>query len=202
MSKKDISGTKRRAVLKTMGAGTVGLGGFASVVSADNPTLEGVVYDTLTQKTGGTITGNVERKNGELRGAVNVAGYSLPLESLTRVDQTSEPRYNAILEDKKYREDSQPLKVEFVEHTGPNPHFSGTLTRPSDKFGRLGFTLVPDPEYDAQKAAEAKTPDSRWVNSEHSFLIPETGIPTDTGSRRLVQILDGTPTGENGGDQR
>lgn len=185
-----------------MSAGAVGLGGFASVVSADNPTLEGVVYDTLTQKTGGTITGNVERKNGELRGAVNIAGYSLPLELLTRVDQTPEPRYNAVLEDKKYQEDGQPLKLEFIEHTGPNPHFSGTLTRPSDKFGRLGFTLVPDSEYDAQRTAEAKTPDSRWMNSEHSFSIPETGIPTDTGSRRLVEILDDTPSKENGGDQQ
>lgn len=73
-------------MLKTIGGGAVGLTGFASVVSADNATLEGIVYDTLTQKTGGTATGKVDRKNGELQGVVNIAGYSLPLNSLTRAD--------------------------------------------------------------------------------------------------------------------
>lgn len=159
------------------------------------------MYDTLTQKAGGTITGNAERKQDGFQGSVNVAGYTLPLNSLTKISEKPAPRYRATLGQEKYREDDLPLQFQFVEHDGPNHHFSGTLTRPSDKYGRLGFTLRTEPDYNAEAAVEANTPDEKWMNRDHSFSIPNQGIPTDTGSRRLVKILPSTGA-KKGGDQK
>ena len=190
MSEEDTSGVKRRSVMKSIGVTSLGASGLTSVVSSRRPSFEGVVYDTLTQEMSGQITGTIHKKQDELNGSINIAGYTLPINNLRKIEESSTPRYGAILEEEQYQEDGEPLKVELVEHTRLNHHFSGTLTRPSDEFGRLGFTLVSGSRYDSGEVLETNTPDSRWTESPHSFSIPKQGIPTDTGSQRLTKILN------------
>lgn len=201
MDKNSIRDAERRTVLKAIGSSTVALSGFSAGASAEGEQLRGIYYDTLTHEVGGKVTGSAEKQDGSLRGTANVAGFSIPLEKLQRTADTPNPRYNGLLTESKFKNGDQPLKIQFEEHNGRNPHFSGTITRPSGKFGRLGFYLTPDPNYDPKKAAAAKTPDSRWVNSEHSFSIPNQGIPTDTGSERLGEVLPAPDAPKTGGGQ-
>jgi hypothetical protein len=201
MGEDGFRGTNRRTVLKTIGSSTIALSGISAAASAQGEQLRGIYYDTLTQEVGGTVTGNAEKRDGSLRGTANVAGFSIPLEKLQKTSDSANPRYNGLLTEPRFRNGNQPLKVQFEEHNGRSPHFSGTITHPSGRFGRLGFYLTPDPNHDPAKATAANTPDSRWVNSEHSFSIPNQGIPTDTGSKRLGEILPAPDDPKTGGDR-
>lgn len=201
MGENDFHDANRRTVLKTIGSSTIALSGFSTAVSAQSEQLRGIYYDTLTQEVGGTVTGNAEKQDGSLRGTANVAGFSIPLQKLQKTAYSANPRYNGLLTESRFKNGDQPLKIQFEEHDGRNPHFSGTITRPSGKFGRLGFYLTPDLNHDPSKAAAENTPDSRWVNSEHSFSIPNQGIPTDTGSERLGEILPAPDDPKTGGDR-
>lgn len=197
----DIQNVDRRTMLKSIGSSTLGIAGFSGTSSATGQQLQGISYDTLTEKVGGPIAGRVEKQDGTLTGQIDIAGFSIPLEALRRAGGSVNPSYMGLLTGSRFTNGDQPLKIQLEEHTGPSPHFSGTITRPSGRFGRLGFYLTPDPNYDPVDAAEANSPDSRWVDSNYSFTVPNTGIPTDSGAERLANILPSPTTAERGGDQ-
>ena len=189
---------KRRTVLKMSAGAVAGLTGFTSAGSAlPTGSVSGVTYDTLTHQTGRPAHGNVAIKNGAFSGYLNIAGFHIPLDQLERVEgKGTGTRFRAFLNDQRFRRDGYPLKVEITAY---HDHYSGVLSRPSGKFGKLGFILDDDAKMNPEALAAAKQPDQRWVDSPYTFRVPETGIPTDSGIKRLKQILP-EQASKNGGD--
>jgi hypothetical protein len=191
----------RRKVLQGIGAGMVSVTGLSSSASAlPDGDLAGIGYDTLTHRVGSEVTGNITERNGDLRGALNVAGFTIPLQELEPHPTSSvnaNARFSAELTDREFRTDDVPLTtITQYDH-----HYAGILGRPSSEYGYLGFYVRDASNIDVEMALNRKEPHSRWENNSHSFAVPEEGVPTDTGLDRLMRIADEeTDAQTNGGD--
>ena len=181
--------TNRRKVLKTASLGSFGLAIGPQVLKAQREvSYEGVYYDTLTHKVGGSVHADIREIDGSTQAAVDIAGFEIPL-TLTESEMASGgTKHTEILSDEQFREGETPLKVTFVDHPESNQHYSGTLTRPSNRYGKLGFFLVPRERFSRQEFLENWSPDQNWLDMPVSFSVPNEGIPTDTGAERLVEL--------------
>lgn len=188
--------TNRRTVLKNLVAGAGGAVALStSAAASPSEDLVGVAYDTLTHQAASSVTGHVADADGRPRGTLDVAGFSIPVEALEEVEAPAgERRFNGLLDDRRFVRDDQPLKVNFLAH---GDSYSGTVTRPDGRFGMFGFKLFPaETGVDPERLAERRQPDERWMEAPASFEIPDTGVPTDTGPRRLARVAT-----EQGGDR-
>lgn len=197
---------ERREVLRSSisAAGAAGLlaGGVGIVGASNSSSMRGITYDTLTHKTGGEIGGNIQiDESGELGGSANIANFPLKWDTLDMVTNGGlATRYQAELSSPEfvrqgYSEDNRNLPLQ-VSLTILDDHISGVLKRPHGDFGKLGFVMAPD--LDPSRMKKIFTPDEKWVNSPHTFEIPDSGIPTDSGLRNVAD-LPNTPPSRNGG---
>lgn len=176
-------------MLKTIGVSSVSLAGVPQISKANSSLqYKGIYYDTLTHQVGGITSATIQHQESGLDGEINIAGFNLPVSRFEPVSPEHTRRKIAILNDKKFQKDDLPLKMDLIEHSEPAHHFSGTVTRPSNKYGRLGYYLTANPGYDPLKAMQNMVPDEKWVEGPNSFSIPDTGIPTDSGLDRLAEI--------------
>lgn len=178
----------RRNVLRTV-AGGASISTLTRVVSAaSDDRVSGVTYDTLTHQTGPNANGSVSKdSNGTLQGRLNIGGYVLPIQKVKAVKHSGPgERYVASYTNHRYIKDDNPLKLDFFVY---GDQIFGHLTRPGKKYGKLGFLLFDDQDQRSYRAREVLTPDSRWENSDHSFKVPENGVPTDSGIGRRMKIM-------------
>ena len=183
----DISPLKRRTVLKMSGS-TAAFPAIGGVVSGSpQATLAGPTYDTLTHKTGQDANADLRQySSNKIEGQLRIAGYELPLDSLESKDSESPGiLYTKVFDSSKYRKEGIPLKLKLRVHQN---QVSGILSRTAGKYGKLGFSL-----FGKNRRAEAHRqsfkPDSRWVESSHSFKVPKRGVPRDSGIDRLMDIV-------------
>ena len=180
-----------------MTSGSFGVAALTGIVSGGSETLlRGPTYDTLTHKTGPDADASVGRDfNGELNGQIDIAGYTLKFEGLEPTSsQKLFERYFRVYDDSQYRKDESPLKL-TIDHW--KDHVSGILSRPSGKYGKLGFILFPEGNPRIESARTSLVPDSRWVESDYTFETPETGVPTDSGIDRVKEIVSADSTEDN-----
>lgn len=172
--------------------------GSGVVKAASSSAMLGVTYDTLTHKMGNEIKANVSIGNsGKVQGSATIAGFPLELGEIEGIDEGGPgTRYQGELSSEKHIKSgysnggvSRDLPL-LVDLRVMDNHISGVLKRPHADFGKLGFVLAEDGNPAMLK--EHLTPDSKWIDSPHQFEIPDRGIPTDTGIRRLGE-LSGTP---------
>jgi hypothetical protein len=195
----------RRTVLETIG-GTAALsvGGAASVSGTERRSIggrvAGVTYDTLTHQTGKPAVGRVTSNSNGLQGNLQIAGYSIPLDSLETQKATKPDhnyaKYYGDLNQREFQQDELSLRVRILEH---EDHLSGILSRPSTRFGELGFYVVNEESIDVREATASKSGDSKWKNMALRFNVPDEGLPTDSATRRLHEIND--TEARNGGDR-
>ncbi|MWG36611.1 hypothetical protein [Halomarina oriensis] len=188
---------QRRKVLKGIGAG---IGSFALLNSQSkaraNPDGEhvGIAYDTLTKEESGRVTGNIISQNGSLSGAINIAGMTVPLNRLKKVESprnSSDEMHVGSLTNKGLVRNNTPLKVQIERHDN---HYSGMISRPSNEFGMLGFfTRSQETGMDPDELISRRRKHSRWKNSPHSFSTEKSGLPTDTGVKRLMELAKKKP---------
>jgi hypothetical protein len=186
---------KRRTVLK-MSGGTAAFPAIGGVVSGnDQVTLSGPTYDTLTHKTGRDAHADLRQdSSNRIEGQLRIAGYELQLNSLESVDSESPGKlYTKVFDSPEYQKDGTPLKLKLRVH---QDQVSGILSRTAGKYGKLGFSLFDDYRR-AQAYRESFKPDSRWVESSHSFEVPKRGVPTDSGIDRLMDIISTRSEGVN-----
>ncbi|MFC5368403.1 hypothetical protein [Salinirubrum litoreum] len=196
MSGKDMKEAERRTVLGLLGSGAV-ISGVPSSVKAIPDSqgagkVRGFSYDTLTHKPAGVVSGKIKKESGEMSGRVSIAGFTLPLEEVETVDETSTAiRRRALIGGPEFTdEDGLPIKLDMREVKIGNHHYSGTVTRPGTQHGQLGFVLTTDDEFNPIAELSALKPDKRWTESPHSFRIPEKGLPTDSSLDRLMDIAE------------
>jgi len=172
----------RRTVLKSIGAG-ITVGSFATRATAGSGVqVSGITYDTLTHKLGGPVSGTIERGpgNGVLNGRLDLAGFSIPCDELERRDASESEPYEAFhaadLTDDEFATtvdgETQPLRVRIWEERN---HLAGMLSRPTTRFGEIGFLVKERLEIDrgprgrrgtripsGSKSRTRKTPPSRF----------------------------------------
>lgn len=149
---------KRRKVLHSIGASVGGVTALSTVGSArPSGTVVGISYDTLTQEPGKVVRGNVTEANGELRGALSIAGFAVPMEQLNVVsaDDGRRKRYSETLDEDQFVKDDSPLKVTVTDH---GDHYSGILSRPSPEFGHLDFFARNESEINPGEELEKQQP--------------------------------------------
>lgn len=192
----------RRTVLKSIGAG-ITVGSFATRTTAGSGVqVSGITYDTLTHKLGGPVSGTIERGpgNGALNGRLDLAGFSVPCDELESRDASESEPYEALhatdLTDDEFATtvdgETQPLRVRIWEERN---HLAGMLSRPTTRFGEVGFLVTERPEIDMGTATEAWDPDPKWIGIENetdaSFEIPDEGLPTDSSLANLQALSNG-----------
>jgi hypothetical protein len=175
-----------RNMLKLTGA-SVTATGVAGVASGE-PIYRGISYDTLTHRTGGVVSGTVSKDGESFSGEIRIAGFQLSLDELESIGEESPGMYSATYADQKRLRDGVPLQLNFEENNvGGDHHYSGYLTRPSGKFGKLGFYLTDDKDYRPQKALGLFEPDQKW--EQYDLEVPDSGVPTDSSPHNLKDIL-------------
>jgi hypothetical protein len=175
-----------------MSGGSIGASALVGVASGGpREAMAGPTYDTLTHKPGVNAEGAVD--NGtELGGRLEIAGFDLNLGRLERISSTGgTERYGGTFDEPRYLKDDTPLRLRILRRNG---QIVGTLSRPSGKYGKLGFMLFSGSGRRAKQARHSLVPDSRWVDSSYSFDTPETGLPTDSGISRLSSIVSDEST--------
>lgn len=191
----------RRTVLKGIGAGALGgVTGIGAAAGAPTGRVAGISYDTLTGKAGGPVSGTVDVDDGRLRGRLDVAGFSIPLGELERLEDDgskARARYAATLSGRKFRAGDVPLKVTVRRE---DDHFAGLLGRPDAEYGHLGFFVDDEARIDPTTVLSTREARGRWAEGPHTFEVPETGLPTDSGLDRLKELARKPPA--VGGDGR
>jgi len=171
-----------------MSGGTAAFPAIGGVVSGSpQVTLAGPTYDTLTHKTGQDANANLRQdSSNKIEGQLRIAGYELQLNSLESKDSESPGiQYTKVFDSPEYRKGGTPLKLKLRVHQN---QVSGILSRTAGKYGKLGFSLF-DNYRRAKAHRQSFKPDSRWVESSHSFKVPKQGVPTDSGIDRLMDII-------------
>lgn len=188
----------RRSVLSAIGSSSVGAAMMSSIVSA-NPgqrQLTGITYDTLTHEFQRPAFADVTfDDDGGVSGTLELAGYSMEVGGSNPVtpDRTHpEPEYTVKKRANTFTREGLPLKIRFV---APNGEMSGTMTRPSGDYGRLGFTFT-DPTKLDMSPQETRDAAKRLLMGDGDGIvpsgmnykpqIPNTGIPAATGFRNVA----------------
>ncbi|WP_193790393.1 hypothetical protein [Natronobacterium lacisalsi] len=190
----------RRTVLKAITSGSVALVSVTGNATAAGFRFAGLAYDTLTHQTAGAVSGNVNSSNNELSGSIRIAGYTLPLSEVDKNVNSIRDEYIGIFDDEEYLREyadrEYPLKLNLIRLTEPE-RFAGTLSRPSSKWGEIGFYLIPQEDFKYDKTVRMHSRRQDWEESELNFTIPDEGLPTDTGSKRFVDDLEPVRPGVN-----
>jgi len=190
----------RRSVLKGISAGMISVGSLSGNVTAlSDGNLAGISYDTLTQKPGSKVTGNININNGALEGSINIAGFSIPMNELKSHRSpggNATSKFSAELTDTKFKSGDVPLSVTVSRY---EDHLAGILSRPSPEYGKLGFYLRDAVETNIEMALEKRQGDPRWERKAQSFSVPETEVPTDTSPNRLMEIASERSNRQNNG---
>lgn len=175
--------TRRRTVLKTIGAASGGIAAtrLASAKKSGRSRFVGISYDTLTHKPQGRVTGHIEHNDSGISGIVDFGRFRVPFGKNAPIrpeNDSGEPWYVLKLDDGEYTENGQPLKMEFRSIKGT---FSGIATRPTGNYGNIGITTVP---------ASVKNP----VESLQGGLVGNgTGVPPQD-LQEAPPVPDGIPT--------
>jgi len=194
----------RRTALKTVTCAAVGsnvpVKTLASEPRVAAGEVRGFAYDTLTHKTSSVVSGQIKPTNDSagLKGHINIADFSIPMGHLNSVkDETKRPiemLHGATLNESKFQVSidghEYPLQIRIWEM---NNHIAGILSRPTTKFGELGFLIKKD--VDEQRLMKQFTPDSKWKQIEKqsgtTFDIPSDGLPRDSSLQGLREIKTG-----------
>jgi len=203
----------RRKVLTSVGITAAGgFSGIGAGRSKINKTMEGdvegICYDTLTHQVGSVVNGHLKRGTKGLEGSLEVSGFTIDINDLNRREtDRRDPaieRYGADLQKKTYgpenipgsdeyqdflrqkRKDKDkallPLRVRIVEHDN---HIAGIISRPSTRFGELGFYALSKKNINVGETIESKSADPKWVESNISFEVPGSGLPIDSSTKHL-----------------
>lgn len=195
----ETSGVDRRTVLEMAAAGTVGTPALASIGSATTGrlNLRGITYDTLTHEFQAPASAKLKiDDDGELSGVLNTAGF--PVDIGTRTPATPEAaspeqEYKVTKADDQFSRDGLPMKLRFVVSEG---QITGTMTRPSGDYGRLGFVLVEpgtmgiDPSKVTERLKQPLMGGGKGIvpkGMDQKPDVPDTGIPQATGFRTVAK---------------
>ncbi|SEM00133.1 hypothetical protein [Haloferax larsenii] len=196
----------RRKVLKSIGASaTLSVTGTGLASATDRSrfggSVGGISYDTLTHQPGTSVSGRAKIKSDRLAGSLSIAGFSIDLSELSKskVPKSSRAKaeYSGRFTKSKFVKDNQPLDIRIREH---EDHLAGVLTRPSSKYGKLGFYIRDDRKVNISSSFDALNPDPITKNDSLEFVVPNKGVPTDSGLDRMMEIA--RSNAGNKGDNR
>lgn len=203
--KSGMQPVNRRTILKSIGGtAALGVGSVGGVSGAKtellNGRIAGVTYDTLTHEAGKPAFGRVIAGSNGLQGRLDVAGFSIPLDALKTEPAPMTDLHRAIhsadFDQREFQRDDLPLRVRIREYDN---YLSGIISRPSTRFGELGFYALGRDQIDVEEATASRIPDPKWKESNLHFEVPDKGLPTDSATRRLHKF--DSSAAEIGGDR-
>jgi len=192
MSNPESRGTRRRTVLKTIGAagGSIAASRLASAKRSGRSNFVGISYDTLTHEKQGKVTGHIEHHDRGISGTINFGRFKVPFGKDSPVEpenDSGQPWYVLELDDPTFTENGQPLKLEFRSIDGV---FSGFATRPSGDYGNIGITTVDPSRENPVEYLQGGLVGKGEGIAPKDFQTPPSvsdGIPTATGFHNIVE---------------
>ncbi|MEF8974895.1 MAG: hypothetical protein V5A21_01540 [Halapricum sp.] len=182
----------RRSVLKQMsgsvGASILGLSGISTVAADSKREFVGVTYDTRTHQVQRPAHAHIQHHGeGEITGKLQLGGFNIKLGDSGRLSPYKKAgplwQYYIELTEPQYTRDGEKLicKLEFDGH-----HIVGLLTRPSDRFADLSYTMnAKDNGASVGKIRKMPSPEEQAKKFDKVPDISEKGIPTSTSLKNL-----------------
>ncbi|MEY7849774.1 hypothetical protein AB7C87_11325 [Natrarchaeobius sp. A-rgal3] len=126
-------------------------------------------------------------------GVLNIAGYSLSLENIEHNNSSEAKVFRGTFDSEEFLEEYQgekyPLSLQLIALDDPR-RFAGVLRRPSGQWGSLGFYLIPRKDFSYEDSVDTFSSIDKWEESSLTFAVPSEGLPTDSGSKRLINGLN------------
>jgi hypothetical protein len=138
-----LGSLSRRKVLKTTGCTAAAMSSMslASATPTDGPKeLVGVSYHPYTHEKQDAATASIQRTESGLEGTLNVAGFTIPVDTGTPVrgDESSQRVYNGVAQNSKVVRNGLPLEYRIKDY---GHGVVGHVTRPGNDHGKLSFTM-------------------------------------------------------------
>ncbi|WP_135664439.1 hypothetical protein [Halorhabdus rudnickae] len=178
--------------------------GLSTAKSGIDRQFVGKSYGPMTDKEQGDATAILNHTPVGLKGKLHVAGFNIPLGKSDRLsDETDHPEvetFSFVTDDDRFavtEEDEKiPLRVR-IDMLGSR--VTGTITRPSPKYGSVAFSLNPTDEgfshSDLRGVLHPERVSTQSVRPDE-ISIPSEGVPTDN-SIRNAPAAENTSTAEN-----